>query len=669
MSAPESGIPQDAREFKAPDEAHQAGNDGAMTHDHVVNGSQVDSEAQAGDQTAVFTQGEGEYASVKEYSRDQHAEERLALAAELREKRRDFATAKVELERQARAAMERREQLGLEAKTTRLALEECQQRLSDLKQSRLKVFFQRATIQELEVQRLTNVDRLQQLSSEEMRLEHELLQQSEDQSAVETIQHTLDDFYSKENKEWQDYEAERRIGDVVSVSRQHRALIVHGISRFIPHGNSPLEAGTSPEMKYDTLLGLQPSVSSSSIRPGDGRGKLWTSSGVILRGGKISEAHTGDAATKPRGFFGRSSVGGHPEKRLDQQITDAIETSNPQYNELVVDEPEVAAVYLTLDRRTNPLELTPQEVSAIAERLGLPLIALQDGLPYEAQYESSENKVIVGRALTQDEVLTLPGISENRRQELVQEIFKRSPFKIRGREYEIISGRDSGRQAFLELEFGRVPARFGTELNIEQTANDNNEVSGALLAEMTTVDGTKLTFYRRGNEILEEAQAYDVVGQHQEPITRTNNLTRYPTDLARGWTNLTPFRTMQLTEGSAVVSAAEYLQGIQKNIDQQQARLAEAADDGQQPAWVHETMQEMLETMAGHVYGFGEMAAQHGDHETAAMARQICQEILDPNTIQNIIDQRTDTTGRFKVTIDDFPELKKRLDRSKHLSE
>lgn len=282
-----------------------------------------------------------EFESVKDFSKEASVTERAQLASDLRTRRRNFRVSRTELQQQVAAMSSEHEQLQLRAE---LALAKCKEAglaISELKTARVAVlpelFSQmKQFLNHGEISKQTDAANEQQseleiLQSRQAEIDvavTELQAQINDDAELCQARTALKDFYAKESESWQEYEAERQAGNVQKLSKEYGVLFVHGIGRYTPDDNSLLLSSVGTEDKFRIALALSPTLSTSTISPGDGRGNYWASQGFILGNGTVTEAHSRDAATKPRGLFGRTSVFQHEKKPIAEQFQSALGGNN-----------------------------------------------------------------------------------------------------------------------------------------------------------------------------------------------------------------------------------------------------------------------------------------------------------------------------------------------------
>lgn len=647
-----------------------------------------------------------EYESVKEYSRDQSAEQRQELAQRLRKRRNIYRRNRDELVAQETALGQERELLQMRAELALSNLKETEQSLADLKTARvavlpevfsmMKSFLNR---REIEVKGSEAMDiqhtlaAVQERQTEIDATHQELLEQLHDDTETRTIHDDLAKFYEQENSSWQEYEVEHRAGNVTELMKEHNVLFVHGISRFTPDANSSLQTSADLEDKFNIVLGLEPAISTSTIRPGDGRTHYWASQGLLLAGGTVTEAYTHDAATQPQGIFERSTIFQRTKQPLAEQIRGAIYDRDArnknqwiQYNELVVEQPQPSAVYVALDEEPHSINYFDEarlDMPDIAEKLGLPLVVIEKGVPYRAVFDTIKHTLRAGEQIPIEELQQPVQLAQGQREKLISELFADSPFKPKTPEFDYIDARDEGRIAYLD-----------------QTLAHQSSIAEPIVIER--LNGLRETYSSKNQRIMREVQWFDPRENQRRTREVYLDYERQHGHLSdtNEYTDITRHRTEKIGSG-AKRTPATYLQSIRQTLERarQSAELAaqqspqeyfQSMDAINQMRWKHDftengmfdeqgLMQKLAQHItesqlfwkdvvrqeASHVYGFGQEALAQGDTTSNEQAMQIVNEYYSIETIQEILERRTDGHGHFRNTIDDYPDLKKRQVKKK----
>lgn len=171
--------------------------------------------------------------------------------------------------------------------------------------------------------------------------------------------------------ELQEEEKERSI---VEQARKHNVFFVSDIvtAEWKPSANNRVLDTKALEFEdqLHVILGLDPTISASTLSPGSRNRTFGTTSwGVFLSGGRIIGGEQGDAGSVARGL--RERYFSKPSRSV-AAINEAIErpsvaggkTQDGSYNELGVENPEVGGVYFKLETDDLPSDMqTGQEIS------------------------------------------------------------------------------------------------------------------------------------------------------------------------------------------------------------------------------------------------------------------------------------------------------------------
>ncbi len=146
--------------------------------------------------------------------------------------------------------------------------------------------------------------------------------------------------------------------DLSLLSAKHGAFFVHSIveSENRPSADNQVldTKRLSMEDQFDILLGLAPTISVSTLDRGSQQETVFNRSwGVFLSGGRAIGGARADAFTKARGL--RDRVIDDRFKSAEAIETAIADRDGDYYNELVVENPEVAGMYFKWDESETPL--------------------------------------------------------------------------------------------------------------------------------------------------------------------------------------------------------------------------------------------------------------------------------------------------------------------------
>lgn len=157
-------------------------------------------------------------------------------------------------------------------------------------------------------------------------------------------------------------EQEEQARSVENISKKYGCFLIHDLvdADWKPSENNGVidTKNLSSADQLDIVLGLDPTISVSTLREGNPTDKTFGkgSWGVFLSGGKVLGGEPRDMGTRAYGLRERSvSKNSRSLESIDEAITSPHKAS---YNELVVEKPEVAGVYMKWGESMPPLSET-----------------------------------------------------------------------------------------------------------------------------------------------------------------------------------------------------------------------------------------------------------------------------------------------------------------------
>ncbi|MFA6463891.1 MAG: hypothetical protein WCV55_02710 [Candidatus Paceibacterota bacterium] len=236
-----------------------------------------------------------------------------------------------------------------------------------------------------------------------------------DISSLEEAKDKLKKFYDEQSDLKTTFEGEKEIRDVETLSRENGYIFLHGVpTKHRANRNTSMNNPTfntealSTEDKLSLLMGLEPTISASVIKEGQDDVETFYTFGVILAGGTVLSAYSEDAGTLAEGLYSRSSkydketkqiqrtsIQSNISKHLDKSInTPAQERMYGSYNEIVVEKPKVAGLYINISQFNPNFErIDISELQKYAKEFNLPVYALKDGKLYPFDVD---NKIEIG---------------------------------------------------------------------------------------------------------------------------------------------------------------------------------------------------------------------------------------------------------------------------------
>ncbi len=287
-----------------------------------------------------------------------------------------------------------------------------------------------------------------------------------DISSLEDAKDKLKKFYTEQSDLKSTFEGESEIRDVETLSRENGDIFLHGVpTKYRANRNTSMNNPTfnteslSTEDKLSLIMGLEPTISASVIREGQHDVETFYTFGVILGGGTVLSAYAEDSGTVAEGLYSRSakydketkqiqrtSIQKNISKHLNKAIgTPAEERRYGSYNEIVVEKPKVAGLYINISQFNPDFEtIDISELQKYAKEFNLPIYALKDGKLYpfdvlnkieigeNGKKRQKENAFEPdGEKLSIDTVLSgQRDVSSEEKIRLATSVVEKKPFKI-----------------------------------------------------------------------------------------------------------------------------------------------------------------------------------------------------------------------------------------------
>lgn len=290
--------------------------------------------------------------------------------------------------------------------------------------------------------RISNEQMTEEIVQDEKENLEQVISNSE---AVSTLKKKLEEHYANADAAAQrKFETVRK--SVEQVLQRNDAFIVHAflLDEKLRHNeNSNISSRASLEDDLDILLSLEPSISTSSVKPGS-RHELWSEGiGVLVGGGEVMGGAQTDEGTRTAGIKYRNGT-----KLTSEQIDVLVsDKSDRGYNELVVNNPKVFGFYHTVKiddlgnlrafNLSSSSELNKSNRDAFMDRMdlatkkGMPLLVMtSDRHVYEFVSVDEKGVVTVGREITPEEVAKgNAGYSNEQRKKIGEGIISKNLFK------------------------------------------------------------------------------------------------------------------------------------------------------------------------------------------------------------------------------------------------
>lgn len=603
---------------------------------------------------------------IKEFSKTNAPEERANVGREIWEKRSEHFAAKNELTnriedliKEAEAKLKRAEEVVLEIREIEAEVSEKQSNIFGRFVSffRLKELEESLAIKKIDQQNiLAEYAEIQEILSE-------LELQKLDKSILNEAREQLASFYANQEEAWEKYEGEREIRDVANIMGNHNVVFLHSIkSDFIPGENSLLQKDTPWQKKLDIALAISPVLSTSTIREGDTRENMWGGMGVILKGGSVQRAFSGDAGTIAQGKNKRVILD-QATMPIGGEIEQALNKSSDQYNEFVVEEPQIAGYYVCIDQRTGVRSHdtdSADNIRASVERLNMPLYLIEAGLVYEAVYVPASidqsqtpprqisSYFVKGKKVEIQDIIDNNFVfSDQDKTTLKDNLFKNSPFRIKTPEVDLVDTRfcamqfyheskviDSSSEQGLEGEFTELKRLIHQQGSYFYPAIKSNVEIKVLRqafgvawdAYYVLIDGTKYRVMK--NKLTAELNI----------VSEEVYILQHSRSLSGG------YMTMH--------GGTEKLEGETKDNNDYIHRITDLVKELQVGNTDRDKLR--LQKIAFYLFGFAEAARASDDQIIADQAAELAKSILSEKDYQELVERRFDQEGNFLITEDDL---------------
>lgn len=230
------------------------------------------------------------------------------------------------------------------------------------------------------------------------------------------------------------------------LTQKTNTFMIHALPSFKPEENSPLSGINSPQQKIEILRSVNPEISCSTFKSGIphlGKDFGGTGIGVIISSGMVKMASSSDMGSRVDANGERSSIGHSAVSQSEVEEVFNNRVSGEGYNEVIVQNPVIAGVYINLDnqeyddqKRIFAQKLNPEHLFQIAKHLktmasddfkSLPIYTIYKGEIRESQLNITALNSFLPEALKGD---VAKYNDDNYRENLTSEdIMKRKEWK------------------------------------------------------------------------------------------------------------------------------------------------------------------------------------------------------------------------------------------------
>jgi hypothetical protein len=468
---------------------------------------------------------------------------------------------------------------------------------------------------------------------------------------------------------------------VEATSHREGVYVVHGfVNDFETRHIKATNKSTGFLDKLEILLTMQPTISASTIRPGDDEYSTWGALGVILNGGTITGATKRDRSSSAE-QRNNSTIDDVTLREIKEAIeelpkskkgiTTMLGSQALVYNELFVREPSVAGLYITLrenegeieiyDARYNEHKSMLQHAQKLSKEWGLPLYGILNGEVVTFSV-GEDKKVKVEEKLSRSEVLkTKITIPEQKLKMVRERILTSAYFRGDKEEFKLMQVRDEGRRFFTELYLLAHPEIIPEDA---ESYFDGFAFSG--------IYGT--TYYLREGDIikddLHQPISYRMEGESGSGMTSIEGEERKNQSYAEtriGRREYGFFRDLTSEDEGleildTVISNLTVLDEATRNAQVSLGcSLAIACNTRGDyvvvPCYNLEPHnKEDREYLAAFVYGFAEEARRLGRDDLATQASELAKPLLDQDTYREIRERRITPEERFRTSLNEVQD-------------
>ncbi len=349
------------------------------------------------------------------------------------------------------------------------------------------------------------------------------------------------------------------------------------------------------------------------------------------------------------------------EKQIELSIR-----KREHYNEFSVSHPQYAGLYVAIDEELPAIGIfgisrppvqqdIVREMFLFGKEIQLPVFVIKNGIPYRAEWDAEQGKVVLGDALSKKNLLqegrTVP---PQEKASLLDEILEESPFKLESIERVFLDSRNAGRLFYIQTHAQAHPELF-QEGSHEELPNDWNYTGFVIPDSPVTVlidmpninspynehmklflaDG-KIYRWSRGRYELKHEDS-----THISEITKENGKYIYM--------NSGGGETWSTSD--EIKSTDDYLTAMRQVIEKvNQFQDAFVYGGGVR----HNLRTDTLIRIAYHLYGYAAEARRVGDTDSAEEVERFAETLVPKSKVEELVKKRIRKDGNFRVTKEDL---------------
>ncbi|MEI7426106.1 MAG: hypothetical protein WCK16_04260 [Candidatus Moraniibacteriota bacterium] len=633
---------------------------------------------------------------LQDFSKRYSPLKRSKVASEIWRLRKEHQENKKQIEQQNIEIQEKRTKINKEIENTKTRIERIERVISglenDVREQKSKVWnkitslFRKEKLADEEMLEIAN-DKWKK-AKEEIQERFALLDETQNvvlaSSGLEETREELKSFYSEQAEIKSQFEEEREQRDVKKISQDKGIIFLHGLPleglRAMNNTsmNNPGVKTTeiSEEEKLKVLLGLEPTISSSAVRKDEALDRINTMYpfGVILKGGQILAAHNKDSSTLAQHIYNRktkdvvvndkmfenSSIQSNISENIDVAMSERKhnynykEADKVDYNEIIVENPQVAGFYLNVDFTDESLlgqkmlENAKVKVQQFCRQFNLPAFGMHKGKMHEIVNQDGEMTVdfsSLAELSLEDVVNSGRAISVQEKIAYANSVIENSPFVIETKHKENFDGFGYGRIFYDYVK----RLQGGEKVQIWNGDGVKNSVDGSPEVFLSAGNNLRVTeFIDNGvSDIWDEdggiISAYGLI----------RNFGFRSLDGARA----TGKKNQLDNIGVLLGGVHELIIAKREILSRLNASKFDATKVGDISVW-----KKQISSLLFFVYGLAEEAKKDGNDEVYAQAMSIVKEFGSVSDCEIFVRERINQNGKFQILEKDIPlQVRKRV--------
>jgi len=504
---------------------------------------------------------------------------------------------------------------------------------------------------------LVRKQRLEQEYQEVHGLMTAMQRQREDNHELSRAKELLRSFYTGQAESWRRYQEDQRIRSIEAIAKEHGVLVLHGIKPVRKYFNGALTVlrpDTNWKTRFKIAVAMEPTVSAFTIRDGETSKHLYSDIGLVIGKGRVQSAFPQDGFTAAEKV--KQRTGSIPTEQIQASIHQAIHDREGTYNEFVVDEMVPVGLYYSMDSSYSSSDTTVYlaDVRELARELGLPVYLISKGKAYTDD-QTTENVPVAPEEMTHQKEF----VSEERKNEIIRELFEDSPFKVGTPEYDHLTNCVFGKNFFVTTHIAEYRDQYLQRVGVEDAPGDDQE---KVLIEVPLIDA-RLRYVLRDDGGVEKRRQTGVGTEHGLTVYRSlkNWEQYYPAgsqpQIDLFGVGLFPAPKEMIVDDrtffAAVSEAEQYMRKSSQDIVTEQKRRGLLTDDWKKH--ILEGLDKNLTQLAYFVYGYGQQSKEFGLEEVNNEAVRFASQYIPLEQFQEVVTRRTGKNGGFKITEADLP--------------